>query len=130
MEIASPQKQPANSQRNPADHLVEHRFQPGQSGNPGGRPKGRSIAAILRELLDQTELGGQKIPDGKRAADMLGEALLKHALKGDIRHIQEVLNRTEGKVPDRMIADVTSREPIRFVEVVPPADNETAIEDS
>ena len=32
--------------RNPADHLKEYRFVPGQSGNSGGRPKG--LALLVR----------------------------------------------------------------------------------
>ena len=35
------------------ERLRPYQFKPGQSGNPNGRPKGRSITSILRELLDQ-----------------------------------------------------------------------------
>lgn len=31
----------------------ENQFKPGQSGNPGGRPKGSGIRARLREILDK-----------------------------------------------------------------------------
>jgi hypothetical protein len=77
-------------------------FKPGQSGNPGGCPPGRSLTARLRDLLEKGEIGGKPIKDGRQVADLLMEALLKGALKGDVRHIQEVYNRVEGKVPDRI----------------------------
>ena len=31
----------------------EHRFEPGRSGNPSGRPKGRSARSILKAILDE-----------------------------------------------------------------------------
>jgi hypothetical protein len=70
-------------------------WKPGQSGNPGGRPKGRSVTALLRELLDQEH-------NQKKLAELLAERLLKEALTGKLGHIKEVLDRTEGKVADRV----------------------------
>jgi hypothetical protein len=72
-------------------------FAPGQSGNPNGRPKGQSLTARLRELLEQDEFQGRAIADGKCVADLLVEAIVAGALAGDTRLIQEVLDRTEGK---------------------------------
>ena len=75
--------------RGPADHLKAHRFEKGKSGNPGGRPKGRSIAARLRELLDQEH-------HGKEIGDILAERLIKDGLQGKLGHVKEILDRTEG----------------------------------
>jgi len=36
---------------------VATRWKPGQSGNPGGRPKGESITALLRRVLEQEHHG-------------------------------------------------------------------------
>ncbi|HPP29052.1 MAG TPA: DUF5681 domain-containing protein [Phycisphaerae bacterium] len=73
-------------------------FKPGQSGNPGGRPKGRkSITAALRRLLDSGI-------DGKDLYEALAKAGLSKALKGDHKFWSEILERIDGKVPDR-IAD-------------------------
>ena len=40
----------------PAKPPAEHRFKPGQSGNPGGRPVGR-LAALRKDIQSQTSDG-------------------------------------------------------------------------
>lgn len=79
----------------------ETQFKPGQSGNPAGKPKGRSVTSRLRDLLDAVELGGKQVRDGKQVADLVAEVILKNALKGDHRFVTTLLDRTEGKVADR-----------------------------
>lgn len=74
---------------------IEHRFKPGQSGNPGGRPKGTSITAELRSLLQQEH-------SGKAIATLVAERLLKEALGGRHNHIQILLDRTEGSVQQQL----------------------------
>lgn len=76
----------------------ESQFAPGQSGNPGGRPKGRSITALIRELLDApaSDRNGSPIV-GKTVGDQVAEALLREARSGDVRAIKELLDRTEGR---------------------------------
>lgn len=69
-------------------------WKPGESGNPKGRPKGRSITDRLRQIVEQD--------DGK-VADALAKAATKAALKGDFRFWQEILNRLEGAVPVKQI---------------------------
>jgi len=64
-------------------------FQPGQSGNPGGRPKGRLLSSILREKLTD---------DAKMA---IAEKIIAGAKSGDLAMIRELFDRTEGKVPTR-----------------------------
>ena len=93
-------------------------FPPGVSGNPNGRPKGRSITARLRELLEATELGGKPLKGGKQVADLVAEALLKNAIKGDVRHLQELINRVEGKVPDKHVVTGADGGPVEITATV------------
>ncbi len=71
------------------------RYQPGQSGNPKGRPAGHSITAELRSLLGS-----------KRLRKQLARKWVEQALAGDFKHLSEILDRTEGKVPDELVSDV------------------------
>src|SRR5690349_4665088 len=66
------------------------RWKPGQSGNPGGRPKGPGVTAALRALA-QTQ------HNGKSVAEVLAERLMKEALSGKFPFAKEVLERLEGK---------------------------------
>ena len=69
----------------------------GQSGNPGGRPKGSSLTAQLRVLLDKEVTG----KDGtvNAFADLVVEGLVKNAEKGDVKAIADIFNRVDGPVP-------------------------------
>lgn len=67
-------------------------FQPGQSGNPGGRPKKKPITEALLELLN-AEQGASK----KTGAQLLAQVLYTQGLKGKVPAIVEVLDRIEGK---------------------------------
>ena len=92
-----PGASPVNGQVPPP----EHRWKPGQSGNPGGRPKGQSITASLRALLEKEH-------NGKRIVDLLAERIMKEALAGKFPFAKEVLDRADGKVTDKLEVDNTS----------------------
>lgn len=84
------------------------RFQPGQSGNPGGRPKMAPLSNACRELL------ASPVPDdsqGRTYAQAIAEALGKRALSGDIRAAQELADRAEGRARQSIeIENTTLRE--------------------
>ncbi len=68
-------------------------FQPGTSGNPAGRPKGKTLSAWLQELLAVT-------PDnGRSRAERLAEKLLEVAETGDVKALKLVIDRHDGRVP-------------------------------
>ena len=73
--------------------LPEHRFKPGQSGNPKGRPKGTTLTNRLKKILAED--------DGK-VAEALMKAGVKAALKGDYRFWAYIFDRVDGKVADRI----------------------------
>ncbi len=66
-------------------------FRPGRSGNPGGRPKGQSLTALLRAQLDKGN-----------NAQALAKVIVDKALSGDIQFCKLILERLEGKAPDRI----------------------------
>ena len=71
---------------------------PGQSGNPGGQPKGKRITTLIREALEREH-------EGKRVVEALAEIMIREALRGDFRFAKEILERIDGKVPDRITGD-------------------------
>jgi hypothetical protein len=94
---------------------VEHQFKNGNPGGPG-RPQG-SIdiwARIRRELMALETEGEGK---GKERADLIALQFVKDAMNGRWQQVQELINREEGKIPDRLAnADGTNIElrPLRL----------------
>jgi hypothetical protein len=85
---------------------VEHRFKPGHPGGPG-RPKGPSLTnRVMRLLAKRKDLDGKPLPNGKRLVDLMAETILREALAGNYPFVKEVLERCEGKVTDRIQADI------------------------
>jgi hypothetical protein len=68
-------------------------WKPGQSGNPGGRPKRRLIDEALEELLLENNSG---------LALSIAKRLLRRANAGEVKAIQLVAERVQGK-PKRQL---------------------------
>lgn len=68
-------------------------FKPGQSGNPGGKPKSKILTDSLRLCLDE------KDAKGITNAEKLARALVDRALTGDVSAYREIADRIEGKSP-------------------------------
>jgi hypothetical protein len=86
-------------------------FKAGQSGNPSGRPKGASLTEQLKakanregrllvDVLWETAIGRRAVwvekPDGQRVLEI-------QAIRPDMRAMELIWNRVEGKVPDQIV---------------------------
>lgn len=80
----------ANEQprESPADRIKAWRWEPGKSGNPGGRPKRDVAAEIARAIFE----GNSK---------MVYEALAKRVGKGDPYAFKELAERGYGKLTEK-----------------------------
>jgi Family of unknown function (DUF5681) len=76
-------------------------WQPGRSGNPGGRPKKKPITDALRQLLEQEYSGKEKRFKGLSNVCVLALRMFELAMSGDLRAFQEIADRVEGKVATR-----------------------------
>jgi hypothetical protein len=72
-------------------------FKPGQSGNPGGLPKGTPKVSIALMKLLAGDAGNEFTPSSR--AEKIAWALYKKAEGGDVAAIRELSDRTEGKSP-------------------------------
>lgn len=98
-------------------------FKAGESGNPNGRPKGKGITSILRELLEKqtpktvadskivTEfLGKKQVTNGEALVVML---LYKALIKNDMKAITEILDRIDGKpIQQTIVSEAPPKMPI------------------
>jgi hypothetical protein len=74
-------------------------FQPGQSGNPGGRPKRKPVTELYEEILnDPAQMEALK--------KAIGKALLKGNM-AMVLQLKEMTDRVEGKVSQPIEADIT-----------------------
>lgn len=79
-------------------------FKPGQCGNPNGRPKGKSLTTLLRDLLERKinvkdPISGRT--NKKTIRDHIGLQLAAKAAKGDLKAIETVFDRLDGKAIQR-----------------------------
>jgi Family of unknown function (DUF5681) len=94
----------ASKESSKADYVVgkyrppaEYRWQPGQSGNPSGRPKGRANVKTELERIFAKKI---KVRDGDtdRQFSLLGANVLAHGVKGangDVRSASLFLNSAQ-----------------------------------
>jgi hypothetical protein len=104
VEIIAPAPQEQDNRSASARLLEKYqkRFQPGESGNPGGRPKLRLLSRAAREQLAEVN------PEtGLTGAEEVVAAMMKEARKGNIWAAKELREWTEGKVPTVFLGDVS-----------------------
>lgn len=100
-----------------ADRDGSGRFVAGNAGGPG-RPRGartKPLTSALIKVLEGNKLAGVIIPEGKTVADVVAEALILHAIKGNGTAIREVFNRIEGLVLTEVLEDAEAAQAISSV---------------
>lgn len=88
-------------------------FKPGQSGNPNGVPKGtKQLRTILKAMLnEEIEVDVNGVKTKKKFIDLIIRKLLKKANDGDMRAIEMIFDRMDGK-PDQKVDVVSDGQPL------------------
>lgn len=110
------------------ERLKPFNFQPGQSGNPGGRAGKRPITLALREIIAQ-DVPGTKTSVARVLANELVLIAKTAKRPGDrLKAIELILERTEGRVPQiTEVAGVDGGLPVPFEAVTNRAELESRI---
>lgn len=86
-------------------------FQPGVSGNPGGRPKRKVWTEAIKEAIEKIDTID---PEQRPRIKLLAEALVAAGLAGEVQALREIGDRVEGKVPNPVVGD-SEGDPINVV---------------
>lgn len=97
-----------------APWLAPYHFQPGQSGNPAGKPKGAlSLTKTLNNLLAVTKQCKDPLSElhGEYPhAYLVAAALINAAEAGDVQAAKTIFERIEGKAAQQSEADLPINE--------------------
>lgn len=97
--------------------IKPYEWKPGQSGNPGGRPRKKPISdryEMLAEILLEEDVRLMlKMPKGSTYGDAAALQQFRAAIKGETSAIKEIREAIEGKSTIR-IADVGDEPSDRF----------------
>lgn len=85
-------------------------FQPGQSGNPGGRPKERPFRDALR--LEAAACANQEPCEAPKGSLRWNARQLLE--RGDPAAIRELADRLDGKVPQAIVGD-DEHDPVKML---------------
>jgi hypothetical protein len=85
-------------------------FEKGTSGNPGGRPKWKQVTEIMKTETNQEKLA------------VIVDKVFDLALEGNMRAIEFIADRLEGKVSQRVEVSTLSDQPIRVFDFDNPYD--------
>jgi len=84
---------------NSLKNIENHKFKPGQSGNPNGTARGTvNITNLFHKLLAKETDSKTK----KTLAEALATKMIAQALKGGFSQQNLIVNRTDGNVPWRI----------------------------
>ena len=66
----------------------------GVSGNPAGRPRNTKLTTALREMLGSVNPEDKA---GRTYAEVIADAMIRRAMRGDIRAARGIRFATEGR---------------------------------
>ena len=99
-------KHPQNSGRDHKGRFAKgnpNEFQPGQSGNPKGRPKSITLSEAYRHQLAQPV---PKDREGRTYAEVIAALMCQRATQGDVAAAKEICDRVEGRAPQKIDVDM------------------------
>jgi hypothetical protein len=67
---------------NIAQHGKPHRWKKGQSGNPSGRPKSKTLSDAYKNKLEEPVPND---PEGRTWAELIAEAQVRDAVRGNVQ---------------------------------------------
>lgn len=100
-------------------------WKPGQSGNPGGRPKKDPITRryevrlerkLPPEFMKQLNAKGADLPPGSTYGDAIAAGIIQVAIKGKADNAKEVREAIEGKATARIAITDTDGDDIQLGE--------------
>ena len=98
-------------------------WKPGESGNPGGRPRRKPISDryefIAEIVLPEAERKRLKLPAGSTYADAITFQQFLVAMQGDTTAIREIREAIEGKATIRVAEEDAPDERQRFILTLP-----------
>src|ERR1700681_3293 len=68
-----------------------YRWKKGQSGNPGGRPKSKTLSDAYRNKLEEPVPND---PEKRTWAELIAEAQVRDAVRGNVQAAREIADRT------------------------------------
>lgn len=88
-------------------------FEPGKSGNPGGRSKAKPYQEALLKVLKRDE--DDEMPAGKTYLDKLARKHVVQALDGDVALIRDIADRLDGKPAQAIVGGDDDDNPINII---------------
>ena len=82
----------------------------GPSPNPAGKPKGtRSLSTILKEMLEtEIDVTVEGVKTKKELRDVMIQSLIKKAAAGDLKAIEQIFDRVEGRAKQQTDVNITA----------------------
>ncbi len=71
-----------------------YHWKKGQSGNPSGRPKSKVLSDAYKNKLEELIPND---PEGRTWAELIAEAQVRDAVRGNVQAAREIADRTEGR---------------------------------
>ena len=97
------------------EHIKQHEFKKGQSGNPNGRPKGsKNRSTIAKKWLEVQESSENPVTnelEDMSQEDLMTLALIKKAREGDTQAYQKLMDSAYG-APLQQIEQTNIEQPL------------------
>jgi hypothetical protein len=71
-----------------------YRWKKGESGNPSGRPKSKTLSEAYKNMLEELVPNDA---EGRTWAELIAEGQIRDAVRGNVQAAKEIADRTEGR---------------------------------